>query len=69
MINFQDFVQENDFDIYDPVAFTQKLAQNQCISVATQNISSLSDISSPFLVLESLRTIASAEFPDFQDPI
>ena len=38
MINFQDSVQENDFDIYDPLTtstFPQKLAQNQYVCMAT----------------------------------
>ena len=48
-INFQDHIHKRDFDIYYPLTisdFPQMQAQNQYVCVGTQNISSLSDISS-----------------------
>ena len=63
---------KEDFDIFDQITisnFPHKLAKNQYMFVATQNISSLSDISSPLLFEESLRTTALQEQPNFQDPI
>ena len=52
LINFQDPIHKNDFHIYDQLRisnFSQELAPNQHICVATQNNSSLSDISSTLL--------------------
>ena len=72
LINFQDQIHKSDFDIYHPLTipnFPQMLAQNQYICVGTYNISSLSDISSPSLFLESLRATAKVEWLNFQDPI
>ena len=71
LINFQDHIHKSDFHIYHPVTmsnFAQKLAQNQYICVATQNISSLADIISPLLFLKSLRTTAEVELFNFQYP-
>ena len=72
VINFQDPILKNDFNIDHQIAisnFPQKLAKNQYVFVATQNISSLSDISSCLLFEESLRTTALQDLPNFQDPI
>ena len=59
LINVQDPMHKNQFDNYNRVKilkFSQKLAENQYICVATLNISSLSEISSSLLFLQGLRT-------------
>ena len=58
LINFTDPVHKSDFNIYHPVTvfhFPVKLAENQYIHARSQNISCISDISSPLPFLKKQR--------------
>ena len=60
------------FDIYHAVTIfncRKKVAENQYTCRRSENISSLSDISSHLLFLKSLRTTAEVNLANFQDPI
>ena len=70
LINIQDTIHESDFDIYQMILINilSKLTKNQYMYGGSQNISSLSDISSPFPFLKTWN-IASVKLIHLQNLI
>ena len=68
LINIQDTIHKSDFDIYQMIHINilPKLMKNQYMCGGSQNISSLSDISSPFPFLKTWN-IASVKLIHLQD--